>query len=108
MAKFAPIATSTSGATIVAAVPNKRIRVIGYLLTFADATFVKFQSSAGPTDLTGPLYGLPGPPIPSPYAANGMDGQTLGLFQTKPGEALILYISSNVAIGGHITYAEVN
>ncbi len=107
MAKFAPIQLSATG-VIVAAVANKRIRVLSYVLSFSGSVNVKFQSTTGPVDLTGLLYGVANTVVPGSYAQNGMDGQSLGLFQTVPGDSLTLNLSGSVAVGGHITYAEVN
>lgn len=96
---FAKIDANNSGdATIVAAVSGKRIKVIaGFYVVASDLT-VKWKSNS--TALTGDL------PI------SGHSGMILplcqvGYFVTAVGEALILNLSSGVAIGGSITYIEV-
>lgn len=98
--KFATIVASSSGATtIVAAVSNKKIRVLGYVLTFNAAVNAKWQSHVTPTDKTGLAYG----------AANGGIAAAfnpVGHFETISGEALDINLSGAVAVGGHLLYVE--
>ena len=100
-----PFATISivSGTTqaVVAAVPNRKIRVLNYTLISDTAGTYKFQSAS--TDITGAI----------PVAANGgaspnghgalPDGQ-IGLFETAAGEALNLVFSTTANIGGHLAY----
>jgi hypothetical protein len=99
--KFAVITASASGVTtLVAAVTNKKIRVISIVLVANAAVNVKFQSHVTPTDITGLLY----------LGANGGFApgyNPLGHFQTISGEALDINLSSAVAVGGWLTYVEV-
>jgi len=103
--RFAKIDASASGDNqVVAAVAGKRIRVISYTLITSAAVTAKWRSAS--TDITGGMA----------FAANGgsepsvsilSPGGIFGLFQTEPGEALNLNLSSAVAVGGHLVYIEV-
>jgi hypothetical protein len=98
--KYAVISTSAT-ASVVAAVAGKKIRVLGYVLSAAGTVNVKWQSHVTPTNLSGLLYMVANTAIsstPSP----------LGLFETVAGEALDLNLSASVAVGGHVTYIEVD
>lgn len=94
------ISAASSGAnTLVAAVTNKKIRVISYEYSVSAAVNVKFQSSTT-SDLTGLQY-------------NGSTGQgrtcpfhPMGWFETVAGEALTANLSGATAIGGSIVYLE--
>lgn len=90
------IAATTSGdATVVAAVPGKRIRVVGYALVAGAAVTVKWKSGAN--DITGSMA----------LAANGgvsHPGDGAEPLETRPGEALILNLSAIATVGGHLTY----
>lgn len=96
--RFAPVSAAGAGANqLVAAVPNNRIVVIGYVIVAAGAVSVKFQSGAN--DITG-LMAL---------AANGglvvpAGDEYAALFQTNVNEALNLNNSAAVAVGGHLAY----
>jgi len=99
--KFAAIAASSSGNnTIVAAVSNKKIRVLSMTLSASAAVNGKFQSAAGGTDLTGLFY----------FAANGgmvLPHNPQGWFETAASALLNLNLSGAVAVGGCLTYIEV-
>ena len=102
------ISTSTTGDnTIVAAVPGSAIRVIGYVLTAANAVNVKWMSDVGggAVSLSGLLqfsFTTSGsvPPIVAPKSLPG--GR--GWFQTAAGKALNLNLSGAVQVGGHRSY----
>lgn len=98
--KFAAINVAAAGDnTVVAAVAGKRVRVLKYTIMSAGTVGAKFRSSSA-TDLTGPM----------PLLANsGVGGAfcPVGLFETAPGEALVLNLSVASAVGGHLTYLEV-
>ena len=103
--RFAKIDISTSGdSTIIAAIPERKIQVITYLVATDTNTKLKFKSAS--TDLTGPMS-------VGSYAHiyNGnvdlMPGGLIGVLETGVGEALILNSTVAAAIGGHITYKEV-
>lgn len=95
------ISTSSSGTSqVVAAVANKKIRVLTGFLVAAAAVSVKFQSAITPTDLTGAM----------PFATNGglaIPYAQVGQFDTIAGEALSINLSGAVAVGGAITYVTV-
>jgi hypothetical protein len=97
---FAPIDVSTSGPnTIVAAVTSKRIRVISLYLNASAAVNARWRSAAN--SLGGLSY----------LSAVGdgfvLDFNPLGWIQTNAGEALILDLSSGVAVGGFLNYVAV-
>ena len=98
--KFATIAVSASGDnTVVAAVPGKKVRVLKYAMVAAAAVTAKWKDGAS-TDASGPMA----------LAANGglSDGYCpVGLFETSPGNALVLNLSAAVSVAGHITYVEI-
>lgn len=99
--KYAKIAASASGDnTLVAAVPGKKIRVIDYAFMAAGTVNAKFQSGASGTDLTGLFY-----MVANTGAAPGE--AKYGYFETAAGALLNLNLSTNVAVGGHLTYIEV-
>lgn len=97
------ISAGTS-ADIVAAVPNKRIRVIGVTVLTNTAGTLKFCSGTGPTDITGAM----------PCAANGgfsatsslrtASGEFAPLFETAAGEKLSIVSSVSANVGGFLTY----
>jgi hypothetical protein len=96
--KFSVIQAATLGDNLlVAAVPGKRIKVIGYRLSASGSVTVKFRSNT--SDITGLAF----------MSANQNTGKpgNPGLFRTNPGEALNLNLSANVAVGGHLTFCEV-
>lgn len=99
--KFAPISASAAGATpVVAAVANRRIRVLSYVLTASGAVNAKFQS--GSTDVSGLLYfDDAGRSVSAAFSP-------VGHFQTAAGEALNINLSGATAVGGHLTYIEVD
>jgi hypothetical protein len=99
--KYAVISASSSGNnTIVAAVANKKIRVLALTLTFSAGVSAKFQSAASGTDKTGLIYGVTGVPFILPY-------NKLGWFETAASALLNLNLSAAVAVGGCLTYIEV-
>jgi hypothetical protein len=94
---FASVSTAGSGDTeIVAAVPNKKIRVVNYALVANAAVSAKWKS--GSTDKTGAM----------PFAANGgisCPGSSDSVwFETATGEALNLNLSGAVQVSGHVSY----
>lgn len=97
--KRAVISAAASGDnTVVAAVPNKSIRVIDYSAISAGTVTTKWRS--GSTDISGPM----------PLVANSQartDNTATGVLETVPGQALVLNLSAAIAVGGHLTYVEV-
>lgn len=102
---FAAINVTGAGqTTIIAAIPNRRIRVVNYtVLVNADST-LKFQSVGGSsTDLTGPMpFGTNGGA--SPCGTGQTPSGQMGMFETLPGEALAINLGSAVTAAGHIAY----
>lgn len=104
MPQTAKISCSASGGNqIVAGVTNRRIRVLGFVLTFSAAVNAKWQD--GTTDVTGLLYGVgtAPPPVVAPVAPP-IVGSAVYWFQTSQGADLTLNLSGNVAVGGHVVY----
>lgn len=99
--KFKVISASSSGDnTLVSGVSNKKIRVLSYVLMANGTVNAKFQSSTG-GDITGLLY-----LVANTGASSGFS--PVGHFETVAGEALELNLSGAVAVGGHLTYIEVD
>jgi len=99
--QYLVVAASSNGAnTLLAAVPAKKIRVLGYVLTAAGAVNAKFRTAAS-ADLTGLLhFGAAGAMLVAPFSQAGH-------FETVAGELLDLTLSTNVLVSGHIAYVEV-
>lgn len=101
--KTAVINATASGDTqVVAAVAGKKIRLLAYAFVSDTAVTVKFRdNSATPVDLTGPMA----------VAANGgvsyAGGFDSWVGETAAGQALMINLSANANVGGHITYIEV-
>lgn len=94
--QFAPINVSGS-TTVVPAVPGLRIRVIAMDLVSSISVTIQWQSSTGPTIISGPQA----------FAANGgivRPFNQAGWFQTLVGDALLISLSGGAVVGGNITY----
>ena len=104
--KSAVISASSNGDnTLVAAVTNRRIRVLGFVLTFSGAVNAKFTDGAAGSALTGLLYGVGTAPIPvTAPCVPPVVGSQPGWFATSQGNALVLNLSSGVAVGGFVLY----
>lgn len=97
--KHEKIAASSSGDnTIVSAVAGKKILVLSYVLISNGTVNVKWTCASG--DMTGLFY-----LIANTGASSGYNEK--GHFKSATSEALVLNLSGNVAVGGHLTYAEV-
>lgn len=100
--KYAIVNASASGSnTIVAAVTNKRIRVLSYVIIAAGAVTVTWQSASNA--LSGPMA-LAANGGAAPSAGQATPGGLIGQFETNQGEALNLNLSAAVSVAGHITY----
>ena len=107
--KTVAISASSSGNnTLVAAVTGKRIRVVSYVLSFSGTVNAKFTDGAGGSDLTGLLYGAAGVNVSAAPHSDGRFHGPAGHFETGQGTALVLNLSGATAVGGHLTYDEVN
>ena len=100
--KFAAISASSSGDnTVVAAVPNRRIKVLNYVAIAASDVSAKWKS--GSTDISGAMaFAANGgvAPVGGPNTPVGM----VPLFQTEQGEALVLNLSGAISVAGHLAY----
>lgn len=98
--KFKVITVSSIGDNeVIAAVSGKVIRVLSYL--FVSAGSVSVQWKSGSTDISGVM-----PYIASTGVSAGYNPK--GHFETGVNEALVIELSHNVAVGGHLTYVEVD
>lgn len=101
--KHAVISASSNGNnTVVAAVTGKRIRVLGYVLSFSGTVNAKWND--GVNDLSGLLYGLAGGSVVAPAVPPVVGAQPGWLTTSAQGAALILVLSAGVAVGGHVLY----
>lgn len=94
---FTPISLSASG-TLVIGVAGKKILVLSAWLVAAAAVGVEFQTSTGTAAITGAVD----------CAQNGgfvLNFNAGGWFQTLTGDSLLLNLSSNVVVGGSLSYA---
>src|ERR1700742_1998046 len=90
-------AASSGNNTLIALSAGKVHRIYQFMIVCSGAVTVTWESSGG-TVLSGPTT----------YAANGGCAPPfcpLGHFDTLSGEGLILVLSSNVQVGGHLVYA---
>lgn len=100
--KYAIVNASSSGSnTIVAAVVNKRIRVLSYVVIAAGDVTVTWQSASNA--ISGPMA-LASNGGAAPAAGQATPGGLIGQFETNIGEALNLNLSAAIAVGGHLTY----
>lgn len=98
--KFAIISASTSGDnTVVSAVSGKKIRVLHYSLVCAAAVTLTWKSGTA-TNISGGMAFGANNGISTPYSPQG-------LFETASGQALVLSLSTDASVGGHLTYIEV-
>ena len=104
MQKFALInATSAGSNTLVAGVPNKKIRLLA-VTTLSDAN-VTLQFLSNATPISGPLPVLASGGLATSIGQLGTGGQgVFGLMETEPGEALNLNLSGAANVGGFLTY----
>ena len=100
--KFAKISAGSSGATaVVAAVTDKKIRVLGYAFTVSSAVQINFQDTDSNTFGTWDFAATGG------MAYDG--GPACPAFETAVGEGLDIFLSSTIGnCGGHLTYIEVD
>lgn len=104
MVNIAAIAASSSGANqIVAGVANKRIYVLGWVLSFGGTVNAKWQD--GTTDKTGLFYGAATVVAASAPCTDQM-GKSQAQFITTAGADLNLNLSTNVAVGGYVLYEQ--
>jgi hypothetical protein len=99
--KFAVIDVAGSGDnTLVAAVTDKKIRVVSLFIVASAVVTARFESGAGGTALTGQMI----------LAENGgfsLPFNPVGWFQTAASTLLNLELSGAVSVDGCLTYVEV-
>ena len=99
---FANIATASSGAiTVVAAVTGEKIRVMSCYLIAGAADTLWWTTGAGSTAISGSSTGV------ISLAANGgyvLNESSMGHFETKAGEALVLNHTVATTLGGSLVY----
>jgi hypothetical protein len=104
-----PIQTNAAGVNvIVPAVKGKVIRVFGFSLgggglDATDAVSVQWQSSTGPTNLTGFRQMILGSPWDAPMTPMRVSSRD-ALFETAAGDALQLNVVGGTDVGGWVNY----
>ena len=99
---FAKIDTATSGDnTIVAAFPNRKIRVLNYTVIASGDVSIRWKSAS--TALSGAMAVATNGGAAPAGAAQSPSGQ-IGLFETAIGEALVLNLSAAIQVSGHLAY----
>ena len=93
---YAPIETS-SNSTLVLGVQGRQIVVLDLWVVCSATVNVKFQTSTGPIDLTGPAYCIQNGGIVLPFSAGGW-------FETAVGDSLLINLSIGVPVGGSLAY----
>ena len=92
-------ASATGATTVVAAIAEMEIRVLGLSFQFNAGVNVKFQS--GSDDITGLWYGGANTVVTLPIVP---DEEKQFWFKTGKGAALNINLSGNIAVGGVIIY----
>jgi len=93
---YTPIEVSASG-TLVFGVAGRKIVVLSFYFVCSANTNVKFQTSTGSIDISGPAYC-----IANGGCVNGFNAG--GWFQTLVGDSLLINLSAGVPIGGSLSY----
>jgi hypothetical protein len=93
---YAPIETASSS-TLVLGVAGKRIVVLSLWAVASNIVQMKFQTSTGAVDLTGPAYDAQFGGIVLGFNAGGW-------FQTAVGDSLLINLSSGIPVGGSLSY----
>lgn len=97
--RFANINLTASGdVTIVSAVPGKKIRVLSVALGSDGNGAVRWKSGSG--NISGPIQ--------MDKAGGYAVAADFGLMETNTGESLVLNLDSEINVGGHISYVEVD
>lgn len=94
--QFAVINVTGSG-IVIPAVAGFIIRVLSMDYVTSVAVTIEWQTSTGPTLISGPQA----------FAVNGgivRPFNQAGWFQTNPGDALLINLSGPATVGGDITY----
>lgn len=97
--KFAVINAAGAGDnTVIAAVPEKKLRILSYVLNAAAAVTATWKSSGG-TAISGPMS--------LAIAGTVATDSLFGVMETISGEGLILTLGAALQTGGHVAYAEI-
>ena len=101
----AAVATAAAGPTvIVAGKANRRIRVLGYIVTSHLSNYIVWKS--GTTALSGQMHMAAGSNI-ALHLGDLWQSGGLPVLQTAPGEDLVIDLDVAQVVGGHVTYVEV-
>ena len=99
--KYAKIDAATSGDnTIVAAVGNKKIRVLSLFYMASGTVNARWESGASGTALTGQVEHTAQTGVVLPFSEDGW-------FETAAGALLNLELSTAISVDGALTYIEV-
>lgn len=102
LVKRASISANTSGDnTLVAAVPNKKIRVVALFMTVGTAGTARFESGTSDAFLSGAFSLAVGTPLVLPWNPNGW-------FETTSGALLNMILSGTLGAGGVLHYQELD
>jgi len=94
--QYTPIEVSASG-TLVFGVPGRRIVVLSFYFVCSTNNNVKFQTSTGAVDISGPAYC-----VANGGCVNGFNAG--GWFQTAVDDSLLINLSAASPIGGSLSY----
>ena len=99
--KYAKIDAATSGDnTLVAAVTDKKIRVLSLFYLAAGTVTTRLESGAGGTALTGQMEHTTQTGIVLPFNEGGW-------FETAAGTLLNLELSAAISVDGSLSYVEI-
>lgn len=99
--QYVSVSTASSGnTTLVQAISDRRIRVVGGCLVAANSVTVQFKS--GSDNLTGAMSMISGTPLSIPLGGNMID--PIAHFSTAHGQALILTLGGAVQVSGWLVY----
>jgi len=93
---YTPIEVSASG-TLVFGVAGRKIVVLSFYFVCSAACNVKFQTSTGSIDISGPAYCIANGGAVLPFNSGGW-------FQTAIGDSLLINLSAGVPIGGSLSF----
>lgn len=95
------VASGVGDTTILPGLPNKKIRVLAYVLTSSVQNMVKWKSDG--TEITGEMHMSGGSNIVI-HMGDLWPSGGLPALECAIGEPLNIYVDKSGAIGGHITY----
>jgi len=98
----APITAVAGTTTVVAAMPGRRVRVLGYVLVASAAGTITWQDGAAAA-LSGAMALAVGQSLVAPDTAPVM-GSERGWFLTGYAQSLVLNLGTGAAAAGHVLY----